>query len=172
MTPSTLNEFTSYIKEWAPAIIEAHPGSRDILEGQVRVFNGLAASLSSSSATIHNTGRAYRSLVLLRALFCASFLASTATIRDVVRQAALIIVPRCLHVAIPGLLEEDGVVQVPSKSSISRAMLALEVSLFVRTRRESVDCIRFGWADSSDKGGYELLLSAHDEMKRSGLSDS
>lgn len=106
-------------------------------------------------------------LVLLRTIFMCSYLSSTATIKDAMREALLTVLPVALQGSVQGFV--TGKFAVPTKSTISRALLSVEVAMMMHTRLHIHDMCRFGWADSSEKGGYDLLLSAHDEIRRCDL---
>ena len=127
---------------------------------------GLAAGLQPGHrrSYIPQRGRVFNTIVLLRAVFFASYLSSSSTIKEALREAALVLVPKALHRAIPGLI--TGNMVAPTKSTLSRALLSLEIAMILRVRRENRDVVRFGWADSSTKKGYDLLLSAHGEILR------
>lgn len=145
------------------SLVELDPAQAMTMSSNTELILGVIKSVASNTSG----GKMFNVMVLLRAVFFCSYLTSSALIKDAIREALLTVLPMSIQSSVQGVL--TGNLLVPSKSTISRALLSLEIAMMMHTRTHIRDVCRFGWADSSEKGGYDLLLSAHDEVFRCNL---
>ena len=107
--------------------------------------------------------REYPLMVLLRSVFLCGHLSSMKPIKEVISEAVHIGFPQLFRQAAARILTEP-TFGVPSKSTLSRAIFALDCALMLREQSDDRAWVRFGWADSSPQAGFDWLLSAHDQV--------
>ena len=111
----------------------------------------------------------FSTMCLMRSLFLNSYLSSSVNMKDVLRESVNILFPKVLRSVTDQALFGNG--SAPSKTTISKSLLSLDAALMLQMRdAASSDVIRFGWADSSPTFGFDFLLSASDEVRRTDLT--
>ena len=180
------------IRRWAPLILDSQ-GACDhdrvdaqfLLETQVSWLEHMALSLSHSTTT-HSSrgcnGYRYKSDALIRTLLVADTTRDSGQLMTTVRSALAVLFPG-MAAHVDRMCQQD-LIHIPTKSSLSKARLYLDVALMLFARAEftasqprtwpsefscssnyshlqlalSGSC-RYLWADSSPQGGTDWLIS-------------
>ena len=132
--------------------------------GAIRDFK-MASRLSDDPTMSIPNRPSYKAVFVVQTLLCCGVLQSDSSLKEAMERCLLLVLPPVIAEPVKALIREDF---LPSKSSISRWRLLLDVA-FMQYQREKVldshrdgGCVRYLMTDSSPQGGrdYQMLIMA------------